>query len=83
MSLPLSNEKKPITITIAISISIATGLVSLFQTGIASAQFETGAVEKPERAERIGKRECMEAMRKAPLRPTMTWEKLRELTREP
>jgi hypothetical protein len=40
-------------------------------------------LEKPERAERMSKRACMEAMRKAPLQPTMTWEKLRELTREP
>jgi hypothetical protein len=40
-------------------------------------------LEKPERAERISKRACMEAMRKAPLRPTMTWERLREMTREP
>ncbi len=37
----------------------------------------------PERSERMSRRACMEAMRKAPLRPTMTWEKLRELTREP
>ncbi len=40
-------------------------------------------LEKPERAERMSRRTCMEAMRKAPLRPTMTWEKLRQLTREP
>ena len=40
-------------------------------------------LEKPERAERMSKRACMEAMRKAPLQPTLTWEKLRELTREP
>ena len=40
-------------------------------------------LEKPERAERTSKRACMEAMRKAPLRPTMMWEKLREMTREP
>jgi len=40
-------------------------------------------LEKPERAERMSRRACMEAMRKAPLRPTMRWEKLRELTREP
>jgi len=39
-------------------------------------------LEKPERAERMSRRACMEAMRKAPLRPTMAWEKLRELTRE-
>ena len=40
-------------------------------------------LEKPERAERMSKRACMEAMHKAPLQPTMTWEKLRELSREP
>ncbi len=40
-------------------------------------------LEKPERAERMSRRQCLEAMRKAPLRPTMMWEKLRELTREP
>jgi hypothetical protein len=39
-------------------------------------------LEKPERTERMSKKACMEAMCKAPLRPTMTWEKLRELTRE-
>ena len=40
-------------------------------------------LEKPEHAERMSKKACMEAMQKAPLRSTMTWEKLRELTREP
>ncbi len=40
-------------------------------------------LEKQERAVRMTRRACKEAMRKAPLRPTMTWEKLRELTREP
>jgi hypothetical protein len=40
-------------------------------------------LEKPERTERMSRKACMEAMHKAPLRPTMTWEKLRELTREP
>ena len=40
-------------------------------------------LQKPEGARRMSKRACMEAMRKAPLRPTMTWEKLRELTRKP
>jgi hypothetical protein len=40
-------------------------------------------LEKPKRAERMSKKACLEAMRKAPLRQTMTWEKLRELTREP
>ena len=40
-------------------------------------------LEKPERAECITRKACMEAMHKAPLRPTMPWERLRELTREP
>ena len=40
-------------------------------------------LEKPKRTKRMSKKACMEAMRQAPLRPTMTWEKLRELTREP
>jgi hypothetical protein len=40
-------------------------------------------LEKPKRAERMSRKACLEAMRKAPLRPTMTWEKLREVTREP
>lgn len=40
-------------------------------------------LEKPKRAKHMSKKACMEAMRQAPLRPTMTWEKLRELTREP
>jgi hypothetical protein len=40
-------------------------------------------LEKPERSEHMSKKACMEAMRKAPLRLTMTWEKLHDLTREP
>jgi hypothetical protein len=40
-------------------------------------------LEKPERSEPMSKKACMEAMRKAPLRLTLTWEKLREMTREP
>ena len=40
-------------------------------------------LEKPKHSKDMSKKACMEAMRKAPLRPTMTWEKLRELTREP
>jgi len=40
-------------------------------------------LEKPEGAQRMSRRDCIEAMNKAPLRPTMTWEKLRELTRKP
>jgi hypothetical protein len=40
-------------------------------------------LKKPECAQRMTRNGCMKAMRKAPLRPTMTWEKLRKLTREP
>ena len=40
-------------------------------------------LEKPKHSKHMSKKACMEAMRKAPLRPTMAWEKLRELTREP
>jgi len=40
-------------------------------------------LEKPKYTNRMSRAACMDAMRKAPLRPTMTWEKLRELTREP
>jgi hypothetical protein len=40
-------------------------------------------LEKPARAARMTKKACTEAMRKAPLRSTMTWEKLRQLTRRP
>ena len=39
-------------------------------------------LEKPKHSKRMSKKTCMAAMRKAPLRPAMTWEKLRELTRE-
>jgi hypothetical protein len=40
-------------------------------------------LEKPKRTARMTKKACIDAMRKAPLRSTMTWEKLRQLTREP
>jgi hypothetical protein len=40
-------------------------------------------LEKPQRAARMSRAACVKAMRKAPLRPTLPWEKLRELTREP
>jgi hypothetical protein len=49
----------------------------------AEGRFLLVRLEKPERSKRMSKKECMAAMRKAPLRPTMRWEKLRELTREP
>ena len=40
-------------------------------------------LEKPLRTKQMSRKACLEAMHKAPLRPTVTWEKLRELTREP
>ena len=40
-------------------------------------------LEKPEPTGRMSRKSCLEAMRRSPLRPTMTWEGLRELTREP
>jgi hypothetical protein len=49
----------------------------------AGGRFLLVRLERPERAERMSRKGCMEAMRKAPLSPTMKWEKLRTLTREP
>ena len=49
----------------------------------AEGRFLLVRLERPKRTKRMSKKACMEAMRQAPLRPTMTWEKLRELTREP
>jgi hypothetical protein len=40
-------------------------------------------LEKPEGADRMSRAACVKAMRKVPLRPTLPWEKLRKLTREP
>lgn len=40
-------------------------------------------LEKPKRADRFSKTASLKAMRARPLRSTMTWEQLRELTREP
>jgi len=40
-------------------------------------------LEKPRRTKRMSRSACMEAMRKAPLRLKISWEKLREMTREP
>ena len=40
-------------------------------------------LKKPERVQRMTRSACMKAMREAPLRPIMTWKKLRRLTREP
>ena len=49
----------------------------------AEGRFLLVRLEKPAPAERMSKAACLEAMRKAPLRPTMTWDELRELTRKP
>lgn len=40
-------------------------------------------LEKPAPPVRKSRKACLAAMRKAPLRPTMSWEELRKLTREP
>jgi hypothetical protein len=40
-------------------------------------------LDRSKPAERMSVRACAEAMHKAPLQPTMKWEELRELTREP
>ena len=40
-------------------------------------------VDEPETARRLTREECVEAMHRAPLRPTMGWQQLRERTREP
>lgn len=40
-------------------------------------------LEKPERPAPMTREECLDAMDKEPLRPTMDWEQLRQLTREP
>jgi len=40
-------------------------------------------LEKPERPDRLSKAACLKAMEEAPLRPTMSWDELKALTREP
>jgi bifunctional DNA-binding transcriptional regulator/antitoxin component of YhaV-PrlF toxin-antitoxin module len=40
-------------------------------------------LERPEPDERMSRKACMDAMQNAPLRPTIPWEQLRQLTREP
>ena len=49
----------------------------------AEGRFLLVRLEKPQRDQRLSRSACLEAMRTAPLRPTMTWDELRELTREP
>ena len=48
----------------------------------AEGRFLLVRLEKPKRI-RMSKKACIEAMSRAPLRMTMPWAKLRELTREP
>lgn len=49
----------------------------------AAGRFLLVCLETPEGGARLSREACLEAMRQAPLRPTMPWEALRALTREP
>ena len=49
----------------------------------AEGQYLLVRLEKPERATKITKQACLEAMANAPLHPTMTWDELKKRTREP
>ena len=49
----------------------------------ADGRFLLVRLEKPKPAEPMSRETCLRAMRSAPLRPKMTWEELRELTRKP
>lgn len=40
-------------------------------------------LERPEPRAHLSKEECLRAMAAAPLRPSMSWEELASLTREP
>jgi hypothetical protein len=40
-------------------------------------------LEKPDAPKKMSKSECLRAMDANPLQPTMTWDELRRLTREP
>ncbi len=40
-------------------------------------------LEKPAFTERLSRKACMTAMQQTPLHPTIPWERLRKLTREP
>ena len=50
---------------------------------VADGRFRLVRLERPERPERMSRKACLEAMGRAPLRPTMKWEELRKMTREP
>jgi len=49
----------------------------------AEGRFLLVRLERPRPAERMSRKACLEAMRRAPLRLDMTWEELRKQTREP
>ncbi len=40
-------------------------------------------LERPESREHMSREACLDAIDAAPLRPAMSWEQLRQLTREP
>jgi hypothetical protein len=40
-------------------------------------------LERPKPRRRLSKEECLRAMDESPLQPTMSWEELASLTREP
>ena len=40
-------------------------------------------LERPDPPRRLSREACLDAMRRAPLRPKLTWEQLRQQTREP
>jgi hypothetical protein len=40
-------------------------------------------LERPEPKDSRGRRDCLRAMEEHPLRPGMTWDELRRMTREP
>lgn len=40
-------------------------------------------LERPKPRRRLSKEECLRAMDEAPLQPTMSWDELASLTREP
>ena len=49
----------------------------------ADGRFLLVRLERPKASGRMSRKACLKAMRHAPLRTTMTWDELREHTREP
>jgi len=49
----------------------------------AEGRFLLVRLEKPQASERMSREACLEAMEQYPLRPAMSWEQLRQITREP